>query len=346
MSFIQLNNIWKDRASRRVIIIDLFMLVLVVLNLAFILFDWSFSIQAFQNIIKFLSYDFFVWYRDVIHPDFYVYDLFFVAIFVAEILIRWALAIKRKEYYRWWFYPIVHWYDVLGCLPLSTFRFLRLFRIFSLLYRLQRMGAVDWTDTFVYSKYIEYREIVTEEVTDRVVIKILRGLQEEMYQDGPLSERLVEEVLEPRKEIVVRFLSHKLAESTGHLYEENKVRLSIYIESVVSEAIDSSEDLQRLKKVPLVGPEVISGLQNGISDSLLGGIDRLARDLSGSEYNPVIDAAAESTLWSLQQKHPDDEVESLFKDMVSDALDLIIAQVEVKQWQVRAEEEKKQRSQS
>jgi hypothetical protein len=320
------------------------MLVLVVVNLNFIVFDWSFGIRSFREVIEWISPTFFVWYRDVIHPDFYAYDLFFVIIFITELLIRWTLSVRRKEYYRWWFYPIIHWYDVLGCLPLSTFRFLRLFRIFSLLYRLQRMGAVDWSETYAYVKYMEYKEIVVEEISDRVVVNVLRGFQEELQEGGPIADRLIDEVIEPRKDVLVQFISHRLAESTDYLYTSNKTKLSFYIQSVVSDAVNSSEEIKRLRKVPVIGDQVVQGLQNGIADSLIGGIDRLATDLSKAEINRAVEAGANSALVSLRTKHPDDEVEDLFKDMVRDAIDIIIEQVEVKKWQIRAEEAKQNKN--
>ncbi|MEZ5021997.1 MAG: hypothetical protein R2728_01825 [Chitinophagales bacterium] len=87
-------------------------------------------------------------------PQFLYYDLVFVGIFVLELSVRWTIAIFRNTYAKWFFYPFIHWYDVLGCIPLSSFRALRLLRVFSMFYRLNRLGIIDMRSTYILSKQI------------------------------------------------------------------------------------------------------------------------------------------------------------------------------------------------
>ena len=51
----------------------------------------------------------------------------FTIFLVAELVVRWLIAIVQKRYYRWFFFPFVHWYEVLGCAP--QLRALRLLRV-------------------------------------------------------------------------------------------------------------------------------------------------------------------------------------------------------------------------
>ncbi len=90
-------------------------------------------------------------------------------------MIRWAVAIARGTYHRWFFYPFVHWYDLLGCIPVGSFRWLRILRVVSLMFRLQKMGVVDFRDTYIGRSVIKYYRILVEEVSDRVVINVLEG---------------------------------------------------------------------------------------------------------------------------------------------------------------------------
>ena len=53
------------------------------------------------------------------------------------------MAIRKQTYPRWYFYPFLHWYDLLGCIPIGSFRMLRLLRLISLTIRLQKMGIID-----------------------------------------------------------------------------------------------------------------------------------------------------------------------------------------------------------
>src|SRR5690606_35931745 len=106
-------------------VVDFVMLGLIVLNLAWLLFDTLFTSQFIQRWLLWLAPDFTLFYRDAVHPDFVFYDLIFVAIFLTEFFLRWLVAIRRGTYHRWFFYPFVHWYDLVGCIPVGSFRWLR-----------------------------------------------------------------------------------------------------------------------------------------------------------------------------------------------------------------------------
>ena len=116
-------------------LIDLFMIALVLFNLGLILFDWLFQVQFVQSGLATLLPAFHDFYRDTIHNDFLFYDLCFVAVYLTEFVVRWIAAIVRNTYHRWFFYPFAHWYDLLGCIPVGSFRWLRILRVVSLLLR-------------------------------------------------------------------------------------------------------------------------------------------------------------------------------------------------------------------
>ena len=82
---IHFKNLQKGQ-SIQLLIIDLIMLSLIFLNLLWMTFDFSFETRIFQNLINNISEDFFNFYRITVHPDFLLYDSFFVAIFLLSIL--------------------------------------------------------------------------------------------------------------------------------------------------------------------------------------------------------------------------------------------------------------------
>ena len=67
-----------------------------------------------------------------VHENFALYDLAFIAVFLSEFCIRWVAAIIRQTYMRWYFFPFIHWYDLIGCIPLGGARIFRFLRIFSI----------------------------------------------------------------------------------------------------------------------------------------------------------------------------------------------------------------------
>src|SRR5690606_41794798 len=90
----------------------------------------------------------------------------------------WILAIAVRDYPRWYFFPFAHWYDLLGCIPIAGMRFLRILRIFSILYRLKKYAIVDFSNSPVFRFFNFYYEVLLEELSDRIVVKVLSGTQE------------------------------------------------------------------------------------------------------------------------------------------------------------------------
>ena len=97
---------------------DLTMLIIVIINLLYLFFGFLFQFSFFAQSIHYVSAAFHDWYATHIYHNVLQYDLIFVGIYVAELLFRWIRSIYRKKYDKWWFYPFVHWYDVIMCIPI------------------------------------------------------------------------------------------------------------------------------------------------------------------------------------------------------------------------------------
>jgi len=133
---------FKNERGAALFLVDLFMVNLVVINLLYIFVEWNFTINFINAFLLQQLPAFHDWYDTHLHQNFYWYDLFFVSIFILEFSVRWFLAVYHNHHHKWFFYPFTHWYDVLGCIPLGQFRFLRIFRVGSMVLRLHKMGAV------------------------------------------------------------------------------------------------------------------------------------------------------------------------------------------------------------
>ena len=187
------------RKEGKYLFVDLVMMGLLLINLSLILFDFLFASDLFKGIFREYTPNFYTFYDQHIHQDFLRIDLIFVSIFLIELLIRWAIAVKNHKYHRWFFYPFVHWYDVLGCLPIGSFRFLRILRVIGLTIRLHKLGFVNLTNTYLYQKAIKYLNLLTEEVSDRVVLHVLTGVQNQIEEGTPLREKSGYDLSLPRR---------------------------------------------------------------------------------------------------------------------------------------------------
>ena len=77
-------------------LIDVGMILLVIANLSLILFDWIYRVEAVQSAMETYTPDFYRFYSDSIHANFFEIDLAFVSVYLTEFVIRWAAAIARQ----------------------------------------------------------------------------------------------------------------------------------------------------------------------------------------------------------------------------------------------------------
>jgi hypothetical protein len=314
--------------------VDLVMLALIAANLALIIFDWMFLNAGFQHVLQQYVPAFYVWYDTTIHAHFFYIDLAFVSVFLLEIGVRWGLAIWRQTYHRWFFYPFIHWYDVLGCIPISSFRFLRVLRVFAIVPKIQRTGLIDLKDTYVYQSYLKYRDILIEEITDRVTVKILDGIQDGVRQGNPITERIVRDVIQPQQEALATAFAHRVQEAAATSYEPYRETFRAYVDHRVQEAVDQNQEIGIIGQLPGVGRPIRSLLQGAISDITFHVVDDVLHDVAALDNDDLIAEITERSSDALVRGKYDERLNAILQEIIVDSLELIKEHVQIQQWKL------------
>ena len=309
------------------------MLCLIIFNLSWLIFDALFSSHWIQQGLLQAFPKAATWYRDQIHPNFVDYDLIFVSIFITELLFRWGHSVVKQTYHRWWFYPFIHWYDVLGCIPIGSFRFLRLLRVVSMLVRLHKYGVIDLTQTYPAQFLAKYGRVVVEEVSDRVVVNVLEGVKRQVVSGSPLVISAVDQVLRPRDGQIAAWLGQRVSDAIDQSYHSRRSDIEGYVKQSIDEAIVSSDVVSRYARMPLIGDQLQSMLQQAVSEIVIEVIHRLASDCQSPL---MVDLFQESTNHFLDHlKTPNNEMSQLLQSIVLDSIDLVIAEVKIQQWKLQ-----------
>ncbi|CBV41366.1 ion transporter [Halomonas elongata] len=313
---------------------DLFIIVLVIANLALLLFDSLFLLPPLNAAFETVAPGLHGAYDEHIHANFLTIDLAFVAIFLLDVLLGWAVAIAERHYHRWFFYPFVHWYDVLGCIPLGGFRLLRILRVISLLHRLQRMGLIDVRRWYLYSVVAKYYDILLEELTDRIAIRMLDNVQQELRAGDGLSAPVIERVVEPRKQALIREISQRLEGMAGDTYTHNRDDILRYVRGLVGRTLSESPEFKRITRLPL-GGQLARGLEASLSDLACHLVDEALAGLKSTEFSTLVEQLAESGFdaWL----HTDPQTEQITEQVLVDMLELLKEQIAVKGWQHKYE---------
>jgi hypothetical protein len=337
-----LSNLLKKREAR-IIIVDLLMIFILIINLNLIVFDWIFSYLMVQNLLEKYLPSFFYFYYENVHKDFLRVDLYFVTVFVVELLIRWGIAIKEKRYQRWFFYPFVHWYDVLGCIPVGEFRFLRILRVISIMLRLQKLEIIDLTKTYLFDRIAKYMNILVEEVSDRVVVNVLENIQDEIHEGTPVSDRVITEVIMPQKTLLVEWLSQRLQTVSSDAHRTYKEDIQQYVEKRIADAVNNNKEIKDIGMIPVFGSMISRNLERAISDIVFSVVNGIIQDLASTHNREIVSDLTDLTLETILVQGNDEKANLMVKEMVLQSIEIVKDQVKVKKWKVKDEREKEER---
>lgn len=315
------------------LIYDVIMMALIVLNLivlglqALILSDFGAWIAEVLNITTQRSEYIQQWDPIIRHIDQY-----FTIYLIVELALRWVIAIIGQHHKRWWFFPFIHWYEVIAIIP--QLRFFRLLRAGVIAYRLHELGyKVIPQNMLKRAKF--YYDLVMEELTSRIVLTVLGQVEKELNDSDDHNHR-IHQLIDRHRDQFANVLAMILQKSLATALTQQQQNISQNIGQIVHQAIDDTPELvQLLKLMPIVGSRIESLIQTigqRLGENITQGIvaELSAVQSPNQHANPLLtEVAQEVSQVQLNYQQVDDLVDSIVKD----SLELIREQVKVKEWQ-------------
>lgn len=311
------------------LILDIVMLVLLLINLAWLVFDALYATKALQNLLQTYLPSLYTAYQPI-HVNFLLIDLVFIAIFFSEFCFRWAVSLYNKEHLRWYFFPVIHWYDLVGLIPLAATRLFRFLRIFSILHRLHKYQIIDLNRTRVYRFFAFYYEVFLEELTDRIVVKVLADIQKDVADGSPLFDKIVQQVLAPRRPLLTRWVAGIMQHMGDNLANQSPGSvIREHVKASVAKAVRHNEQVTNLKYVPVVGKTIESTLEQTITDIVTASLINLLSDVSDSRLNEFIQSGVKG------YNGPADELDKEVLGVVDECFELVKQHVAQQRWKTR-----------
>jgi len=308
------------------LLLDLAMLGVLLLNLLWLIFDALYATDVFNQLLADFVPNFEAGYSPI-HQNFLFVDLVFISIFLSEFMVRWIAAIVRKTYLRWYFFPFIHWYDLVGCIPLAATRIFRFLRIFSILHRLHKFKIIDLNDTGLFRFIAFYYDVIVEELSDRIVVKVLTDAQKDIGAGSPLIEDITQNVLMPRRPIITEWAASTL-NHIGHsiLHPEHGEVIRQHVLSSVGKAVRTNSQVSAFKLLPVVGGTIEKTLESAVTDIVTQSIVNLLSDIKPEQIEQFIDNG-------LEKETPDElalDQEVLL--VVTEALELVKQHIGEQRW--------------
>jgi hypothetical protein len=271
------------------LVLDLVMLGLLLLNLLLLIFDSLYTSEFFKSGLNQVS-PWLVSAYQPIHQNFTLIDLGFIAIFLSEFCLRWIVAIYRKEHLRWYFFPVIHWYDLIGCIPISGLRIFRFLRIFSILYRLNKYQIVDLRSTALFRFIAFYYDVFVEELSDRIVVKVISDAQKDIAAGSPLLHEISTKVIASRQAVLcewVASMSVHIGESIEHNEHGETVRQ--HVKQSVGKAVRGNAQIGALRLVPMLGSTIEKTLEQSVTDIVTHSIINLLKDITPQKVDHFVE---------------------------------------------------------
>jgi len=320
------------------VIYDVFILLIIVLGLLLVGIDallmsgvgetlatWTQLLASLQQ------------YREVWHTPILVVEDWITVFLIAELLLRWLIAIVQRHYHRWFIFPFVHWYEVLGCFP--AFRAFRLLRAVAIARKLHQMGyQVIPPRLLRFAQF--YYNVILEEISDRIVLNVIDGVEREL-KGSTTHGHLIRDLIDQHRDQLQAALAELLQHGLAPVLTEHQQQIRHGVGDAVQRAIANTTDLhQLLRLMPVIGGKIEQQVQS-IGRQLAENIAlELARPFSlpaspQQLANPLLTQIADQVA-ALPIDTP--KLEALVESLVFESLEMLRKQVAVQQWKQQVDD--------
>lgn len=307
---------------------DGLMVYLALLNVGLILFDWTWEwLRPFYSErAPWLVELYAPW-----HERFWLLDLPFLTLFATELLVRWIRAIRRNTYRHWFIFPLVNWFDLLGIVPLTGFRFFRLFRLVSIYVRLHRSELTSVGRDPLSRSASFLADVVTEEISDRVAVRILTLAQEEVRSG--VMPRILRQVLVPRRDEVREKITAKVSEIVAD--PELKERARKFLKVNLERSLDEAAVLRAVPLPKALLQPLVQVIGQAVYLSIL---QTLKGTLGSEEGQEALAELVDAVMDTFQEEIGRGEIEGLLEEALVDALEEMKTSVGIQRWAVAERE--------
>jgi len=326
----------QNMTERKIYLIyDIFMMGIIVINLFCLLSNailmsnfahWLFGMLQLDAVLSF--------YRQELNPWVITTESWFISFLLIEFTVRWSIAIIRKHHQRWFFFPFIHWYELLAITP--QLRFLRLFRAIVIGYRLHEMGHHVVPQKLLKTLTFYYK-LVMEELSDRVVMTVVDGVRHELNSSST-HRKIIHDLIDHHRQLFATTLAEILQETLSTELKLQQHQISYQVGQVVNQAIEDTPELtQILRRLPIVGgileqriQDIGQRLGENISQGLLQPLVQGSMHEPNSLYQHIADKISNIDI-------NNQNLEKLVESAVYESLDAIEKQIRVKQWKIELE---------
>jgi hypothetical protein len=193
------------------------------------------------------------------------------------------------------------------------------------------MNFLNLRESSFYPFFKKYSDIVVEEVSDRVVINVLDGVQKEVNAGSDLTKELVSKVIRPNHERIANYSVQRIQLLTQQILLNHQEDIKAYLFEKVNAAVEMNTEMKMIKRVPGLGGIVRKQLDSAIADITYKVISGILEDVAVGEdvFTKELEGISMNFINTLES---DEELEEIVKTISNQSINMIKRQMERQNW--------------
>jgi hypothetical protein len=179
-------------------------------------------------------------------------------------------------------------------------------------------------------------------------VNVLENVQDEVKGGNPVVDEIVKDVIMPKKEVLVEWISHRMKMVVEHNYERRRLELKDSLIGFTKEALENNKEIRNITRIPIVGRQITEQLEGAISGVTFNVIDAAIKSLASEENKIYIGEVVDMAFDSVLMEEQDRQLNAIAIQIVQESIEKIKDQVNIQKWKVEEEKQKqiKQRAKS
>ena len=175
-----------------------------------------------------------------------------------------------------------------------------------------------------------YYNALLEELSDRVVTKVITGIQQDLKEDTQFGEKILHRIVEPGlSEAAINW-----SDFTDYVSRDMRTNpdnfIGTTIRNSIANAMDTHADMQRLQALPVIGAQLSTHLESTVKDIVVDTIANLIKECTlPASLTPLRKSIAEA---DHQTRGAFRALDKQIVEVVIELLEITKEQVNTKRW--------------
>ncbi len=181
--------------------------------------------------------------------------------------------------------------------------------------------------TAIFRFFSFYYNVFVEELSDRIVVKVLSDAQKDISAGSPLVDDITRQVLAPRRAILTEWLAGVMNHFGQSISDsEHGEAIREHVRKSVGKAVKNNSQVSTLQYVPVVGKTIENTLESAVTDIVTTSVINLLSDLDSSKIDRFVEAGFHDYTPTA------DELDKEVLQVINECLELVKAHVAQQRW--------------